>query len=453
MEFVAGKSLFHSAHGLCVEQQQAVKLIIDICHGLAHAHEHGILHRDIKPANILLDAHAHPKLGDFGLARAQGYRVKEGEQIFGTVGYTAPEVLEPPFVFDARADIFSIGVMLHELLTGKLPMADERSASQICGCNARLDAVIAKCIHDDLRLRYSSANELAADLDAISSLPERPLVPLLKTAQRADSPAGLKTPNLGNKPVMQKPRLPSQKTASSGSNRVLALVVLVIVLGLAGYVASNEDSRKEFHKLTTLIKNTVNSYSEPPVKQVVEIHIDKPKSEPEEAIKQSTQEVPEETTKQSTQEVPEEATKQSTQEVPGETTKQSTQEVPGETTKQSTQEVPESKAIELDTPKNTPSKYAQEVLEKNRAALEENLLAYKAELEAGLSEVNPDKENGGFALISKTIADWQANGNIIPENLPSLLRVIPDVVGLHKNRLEKQTKLVGTGDSSTALPN
>jgi serine/threonine protein kinase len=254
MEFVAGKSLFHSAHGLCVEQQQAVKLITDICHGLAHAHTHGILHRDIKPANILLDVHANPKLGDFGLARAQGYKVKEGEQIFGTVGYTAPEVLEPPFAFDARADIFSIGVMLHELLTGKLPEADLPPASQICGCHTRLDAVIAKCIQVDPGLRYSSANELIADLDAISSLPERPLVPLLKT------------PSIGNQPIVQKSLLSSQKAASFGSNRALALGVIVMVLGLVGYVASNEDSRKELLKLTNLIKNTVNSYFETPAK-------------------------------------------------------------------------------------------------------------------------------------------------------------------------------------------
>ena len=180
--------------------------------------------------------------------------LKEGEQIFGTVGYTAPEVLEPPFAFDARADIFSIGVMLHELLTGKLPEADLPPASQICGCHTRLDAVIAKCIQVDPGLRYSSANELIADLDAISSLPERPLVPLLKT------------PSIGNQPIVQKSLLSSQKAASFGSNRALALGVIVMVLGLVGYVASNEDSRKELLKLTNLIKNTVNSYFETPAK-------------------------------------------------------------------------------------------------------------------------------------------------------------------------------------------
>ncbi|PID80455.1 protein kinase, partial [bacterium DOLZORAL124_64_63] len=72
MEMVQGQSLFHSAYGKTIEPTEAARVVSEICHGLDHAHKHGILHRDIKPANILLDPSASPKIGDFGLARPVG---------------------------------------------------------------------------------------------------------------------------------------------------------------------------------------------------------------------------------------------------------------------------------------------------------------------------------------------------------------------------------------------
>ena len=175
MEFVAGQSLYHAAHGCAVEHADAITLVIGVCHGLAHAHEYGILHRDIKPSNILLDGQMNPKIGDFGLARALERQIEEGEQIFGTPGYTAPEVLHPPFTIDQRADIFSVGVMLHELLTGHLPGVDTRPASQICGCNQRLDAVIQCATHPDPNRRYAAAMDLAKELVSIAAMPYRTL--------------------------------------------------------------------------------------------------------------------------------------------------------------------------------------------------------------------------------------------------------------------------------------
>ncbi len=175
MEFVAGQSLHQAAHGCAVEHADAINLVVGVCHGLAHAHEYGILHRDIKPSNILLDGQMNPKIGDFGLARALERQIEEGEQIFGTPGYTAPEVLRPPFTIDQRADIFSVGVMLHELLTGHLPDVDPRPASQICGCNQRLDAVILRATHPDAKRRYASAMDLAKELVSIAAMPNRTL--------------------------------------------------------------------------------------------------------------------------------------------------------------------------------------------------------------------------------------------------------------------------------------
>lgn len=244
MEYVAGKSLFHTAYGSLLDHADTLAIVIGVCHGLAHAHDHGIMHRDIKPSNILLDEHAHPKIGDFGLAGALDREHVEGEQIFGTPGYTAPEVLEPPFTFDQRADIFSVGVMLHELLTGKLPEADPRSASQISHCNHRLDSIIQRAINPDPNRRIPSAIELARELEKIAAKPNR----MLRTAStpaamsvtaltRVSAPAALSstavpsrtTRNLPSRPqkLFKAPRTMAKE--SSGSGAMIFLIIAIVV--------------------------------------------------------------------------------------------------------------------------------------------------------------------------------------------------------------------------------
>jgi serine/threonine protein kinase len=164
MEFVPGKSLYHSACGLAIDPSEVVRLVSCICHGLAHAHENGIIHRDIKPSNILLDLNAQPKIGDFGLARPVELKVDDTNEIFGTPHYTAPEVVADPHSVNFRADIFSVGVLLHELLTGKLPAIDPRSASVISHCDPRFDAIVSRATQPDPANRHASAMELASDL-------------------------------------------------------------------------------------------------------------------------------------------------------------------------------------------------------------------------------------------------------------------------------------------------
>ncbi len=216
MEFVAGSSLFASSTGLAVEQGEAIRIVSEVCHGLAHAHKHGILHRDIKPANILLDLSFSPKIGDFGLARAPESQIEEGEQIFGTPGYTAPEILEPPYTFDHRSDIFSVGVMLHELLTASLPDADPRPASHITACNPRLDAVIKKATATNPENRYNSADDLAAELEKIASSPAKSLL----TAGSAASPGR---------------KLAKQKKLKSSSSGTPFLILLLLGIGAGAF--------------------------------------------------------------------------------------------------------------------------------------------------------------------------------------------------------------------------
>ena len=218
MEFVAGQSLYQAAHGCAVEHADAINLVVGVCNGLAHAHEFGILHRDIKPSNILLDGQMNPKIGDFGLARALERQIEEGEQIFGTPGYTAPEVLHPPFTIDQRADIFSVGVMLHELLTGHLPDADPRPASQVCGCNPRLDAVILRATHPDPNRRYASAMELAEELVKIAAMPTR----TLRTGAPVQRGKPIAGPPAGSKPVQNEVSKPVHSALSRPVHKALS---------------------------------------------------------------------------------------------------------------------------------------------------------------------------------------------------------------------------------------
>ena len=167
MELVAGKSLYHSSYGKAIDETTAVQLVIGICRGLAHAHEANIIHRDIKPANILLDPNAKPKIGDFGLAAASDSEHSEDGPIFGTPGYVAPEILSNPKAIGVQSDIYAVGVILYELLTGKLPEEPASPPSSIAKCDRRLDPIFKKATRRNLALRFQSADEMADDLEKV----------------------------------------------------------------------------------------------------------------------------------------------------------------------------------------------------------------------------------------------------------------------------------------------
>lgn len=163
MSYEPGGSLYYWAYGRQIPEQEALPLVIGMCEGMAHAHENGILHCDLKPANILLDAKNQARIGDFGLAR-----LGDGNELaMGTPGYTAPEVLRDPTTYDARADIYSIGVILYELLVGKRQEESAVLPSVASGCDAGLDAIWKQATNLNPSLRYRSFQEFAADLKAV----------------------------------------------------------------------------------------------------------------------------------------------------------------------------------------------------------------------------------------------------------------------------------------------
>ncbi len=234
MEYVPGRSLFDTAHGQQVDEKEAAKLIAHMCDGLEHAHQAGILHRDIKPANVLIDDEAKPKIVDFGLAKAISHGQAEGV-IFGTPDYTAPEVIQNPHSVDHRSDIFSMGVMLYELLTGQLPGKPVFPASSISKSDPRFDSILAKAIHVNPNFRYSSAIELSDDLNDLLSNFDKPVSnqltnPLLTSAltQRKNIP----------------PRTVTYVNTNSGSGMVKPVVILLIVACIS-YVAYSLIGKKD----------------------------------------------------------------------------------------------------------------------------------------------------------------------------------------------------------------
>jgi serine/threonine protein kinase len=127
MEFVDGMTLRQLLQARRLASAEALAIVPQICQALQYAHDQGIIHRDIKPENILLDKKGQVKIADFGIAKLldqapQGYFLTGAKDVVGTPHYMAPEQIEKPQTVDHRADIYSLGVVFYEMLTGELPL-------------------------------------------------------------------------------------------------------------------------------------------------------------------------------------------------------------------------------------------------------------------------------------------------------------------------------------------
>ena len=151
---------------------EVARIFREVLAAVGAAHERGIVHRDIKPANILLAADGAVLVGDFSIAKllpehaADSVTLTASGDSFGTPYYIAPEVRRGAPDVSEKADLFSLGVLLHELLTGRLPMGNYEPASQLAAVPRSVDAVIAHCLREAPGKRPASASALAREFDA-----------------------------------------------------------------------------------------------------------------------------------------------------------------------------------------------------------------------------------------------------------------------------------------------
>jgi tRNA A-37 threonylcarbamoyl transferase component Bud32 len=173
MEYVDGPNLRQVLQTGRLAPEQALAVVPQLCEALQYAHEEGVVHRDVKPENILLDKRGRVKIADFGLAKLLNrpraeFTLTGSRQVMGTLDYMAPEQRNSPLAIDHRADIYSLGVVFYEMLTGELPLGRFAAPSQRAPVDARLDDVVFRALEREPERRYQSASDVKTDVEAIS---------------------------------------------------------------------------------------------------------------------------------------------------------------------------------------------------------------------------------------------------------------------------------------------
>ena len=182
MEHVDGVNLRQAMRASRFTPAQALGIVPKICEALQFAHDEGVLHRDIKPENILLDAKGRVKLVDFGIAKLIGDGTHESHvtnpsreshltqaaTALGTPAYMAPEQRATPGDVDHRADIYSLGVVFYELLTGELPRGPLVQPSAKSDADPRVDAIVAQAMEYERERRQRSVGEMRTQVETIA---------------------------------------------------------------------------------------------------------------------------------------------------------------------------------------------------------------------------------------------------------------------------------------------
>jgi predicted Ser/Thr protein kinase len=174
MEYVDGTNLRALLREKKLEPRQALAIVRQLCDALQFAHDEGVVHRDIKPENVLVDRRGSVKLADFGLAKLVGApeaALTQVDQVMGTPHYMAPEQVEHPRDVDHRADIYSLGVVFYEMLTGELPLGRFAPPSKRVEVDVRLDEIVLRSLEHERERRYQHAAQVKTDVQHVESAP------------------------------------------------------------------------------------------------------------------------------------------------------------------------------------------------------------------------------------------------------------------------------------------
>jgi serine/threonine protein kinase len=184
MEFVDGVNLRRLLQMKKLTPKEALSIVPPVCDALQCAHDHGIVHRDIKPENILLDKNGVVKIADFGIAKiVAGPASENGEEPplatssaatlgLGTPDYAAPEQRAAHGEVDHRADIYSLGVVLYEMLTGERPTDKIEAPSRRVQVDVRIDEIVLRALEKEPELRFRTAAEFRTQVEAAASEPD-----------------------------------------------------------------------------------------------------------------------------------------------------------------------------------------------------------------------------------------------------------------------------------------
>ncbi|HXR05917.1 MAG TPA: protein kinase [Candidatus Acidoferrum sp.] len=179
MEYVDGMNLRQLLDNQPLIPRQALELVVQVCTALQYAHDEGVVHRDIKPENILITKKGQVKIADFGLAKLLGNApdttLTVSQAAMGTLNYMAPEQRQNAQGVDHRADIYSLGVVFYEMLTGEVPMGRFDPPSKKVQVDVRLDEVVLRALEREPARRYQQVSEIKTGVDTITST--NPAVP------------------------------------------------------------------------------------------------------------------------------------------------------------------------------------------------------------------------------------------------------------------------------------
>ncbi|MEQ1751324.1 MAG: protein kinase, partial [Prosthecobacter sp.] len=229
-------------------EDYALSISAHVCDALQYAHTRGTVHRDIKPANILINMEGQVKVADFGLAKATDptqMGLTKTNFAMGTPDFVSPEALMPGVPLDGRADLYAVGVMLYNMLTGTIPRGAFRMPSFTLKTDERFDKIITKAMEMDRELRYQTALDLRRDLDVILTTPAAKAGGQTLPAQAAlpQKPMGKSPSAPGQKPVTKTPppakqaaKPPATVTAAPApkSNAVMIYSIAAAIVVSAG---------------------------------------------------------------------------------------------------------------------------------------------------------------------------------------------------------------------------
>jgi serine/threonine protein kinase len=243
MEYVDGVNLRQAMKAGRFTPEQALAVVPPVCEALQYAHEHGIVHRDIKPENLLLDKEGRVKIADFGVAKmlggdSSGVGLAESQPA-GTPQYMAPEQKRTPQQTDSRADIYSLGVVLYEMLTGELPDGRLQPPSKKVHIDVRLDDVVLRALEKEPERRYQTASQVKEDVQTIVSTRSTPEGPAASTPPPRRDPPVLSDspPPEANDQLLANARrlvaVPAIGLILAGCLDLLVIIVMALLAGVS----------------------------------------------------------------------------------------------------------------------------------------------------------------------------------------------------------------------------